>query len=1004
MEAVAIVGMAGRFPMAKDIGQFWNNIVDKKECISFYSDEELVNMGISASLLLDPNYVKARGHLNGIDLFDADFFKISPSEAELMDPQHRLCLECAWEALEEAGYDSERYGGKIGVFVGESMNTYLLMNVFPKFKYNFISTNSLQAAIGNDKDSLATTISYKMNLTGISAVVQTSSSTSLTAICVASQSILTHQCDIALAGGISIGVPLKSGYLYEEGGIVSRDGHCRPFDKDSSGFVPGNGVGIVVLKRLSEAIEDRDHIYAVIKGFAVNNDGSRKVSYSAPSVMAQAEVIVEAQAMANISPSQIGLVEAHGTGTTMGDPIEVSALIEAFGKSGKGYCAIGSVKANIGHLDTAAGVAGLIKASLALKHKTLPPSINYRAANPLIPFEDSPFYVNTETKPWEASDIRYAGVTSLGMGGTNAHVVLQEWPERRKVSPGREWGVMTVSAKTKTALRRQLMNMLDFVVTNGKAKDYLDDAAYTMNTGRRVFPYREYIVYHTKDGLVKQIEDKLEQVKDYRPIRKNEQVVFMFSGQGSQYSKMAQGLYQSEPVFRKSVELCRKHINEIINIDILEHVFADTQTINETRLAQPALVTIEYAMAQLMMSWGIKPQVMIGHSIGEYVAACLAGVFTLEDALRIVCLRGRIISELGSGAMLAARLDEAKAQNCGDGCSIAAVNSPDMLVFAGTFDEIDRLARKLEADKVYNKRLKTSHAFHSHMMEPAMAEFRSEMNKIVLSAPSISFISGLSGKYAGEEVCETEYWVRHLRETIRFGDGMKTLLDDGYRLFVEMGPGNGLCTFVSHYEKQYDIYPPAATIRHPNEEIEDDEKLMNALGQIWMGGAELNWDLFYANEKRYRLPLPTYPFEHKRYWIDINDENVQRLEEPEYQFDKNIKPLQITTFAEACTSVSEVWKELLGIEDIEENESFFDVGGDSIMLIKLHARFQTLFPGVFVLTDLFAKVTVKEQAEAVLAHGAGDKPADGNATFDRLVKSIVDGELDLDEAVKQWIN
>ena len=609
LNTVAIIGMAGRFPKADNVDRFWQNLVNSVECISFYTDEELLEAGIAPEVLQNPDYIKAKGEVGNVDVFDASFFGITQREAEVTDPQHRMLLECAWEAMENAGYDSSKYDGSIGVYAGKSMDYYLLLNVYPRIKKE-ISSGSLQAAIGNDKDSLTTTIAYRLNLTGPAITIQTSSSTSLVAVCVACQSLLTYQCDIALAGGITAGPPIKSGYLYQAGGIWSDDGHCRAFDARSKGFVPGSGMGMVVLKRLEDALADGDQVWAVIKGFAVNNDGSKKVSYAAPSVDAQSEVVAQALAAADVNPETISYIETHGTGTNLGDPIEMTALIQAYRSrtDKKQFCAIGSAKTNIGHLDNAAGVTGLIKTAMALKNKKIPASLNFNEPNPAIDFENSPFYVNTKLKEWKTNGFpRRAGVTSLGMGGTNAHVILEEAPEkgsmiedREQKSEGREYQLLLFSAKTRTALDKMTENL------GGHLKDNqvnLADAAYTLALGRRDFGYRRVALVQNLEDAVPTLEN-LTAGRVFNSVCNITEmpVVFLFSGQGSQYVNMGKDLYQSEPVFKENIDRCAEYLIPLLGIDLREIIYPadekdvsdNTEKLKETWLTQPALFIIEY--------------------------------------------------------------------------------------------------------------------------------------------------------------------------------------------------------------------------------------------------------------------------------------------------------------------------------------------------------------------------------------------------------------------------
>lgn len=878
LDGIAIVGMAGRFPMAKNINEFWNNIKNGKECITFFEEDELIKAGIDKNMLKNPDYVKARGVLEDIDMFDASFFGVNPREAELMDPHHRILLECSFEALEDAGYDTDRYNGRIGIYAGQSLNSYMLLNVYPSIG-KVVGTATLQAAIGNDKDSLTTNISYRLNLKGPGITIQSSSSTSLVAVCLACQSLLSYQCDMALAGGVAIDAQQKCGYLYQEGGIVSQDGHCRAFDAKSKGFVPGSGLGLVVLKRLEDAIADRDNIYAVIKGFAVNNDGSSKVSYAAPSVDAQAEVVVEAQAVAGVDPDTINYIEAHGTGTNMGDPIEVAALTQAFrtGTDKRNFCALGSVKTNMGHLDTAAGVIGLMKTALAIKNKLIPPTLHFKDPNPKIDFENSPFFINTEAIEWKRGAApRRAGVTSLGMGGTNAHVVLEEYDRLENNGQSGEHQLLLLSAKTKSALETMTRNLGSYLCENRDKS--LADIAYTLKVGRKELSFRKAITCRGVEEAIQALDASDRQhVMSSECEPRTRPITFMCTGQGSQYVNMARDLYNSKKVFRDEMDKCSKALEKHIGLSLLDLIFPKDdiegaeEKLKETWITQPVLFAIEYSTARLWMSIGIHPQSIIGHSIGEYVAACLAGVFSLEDALELVAMRGKLMHGMPSGAMLVVFLTEKEIEELlEEELSLAAINAPGMCVVSGTFEAVERLEKLLEQKGTDCKRLQTSHAFHSFMMNQILDTFISKLGSIKMQSPEIPFISNLSGTWINSsEATDPHYWARHLRSTVRFQDGIKELLKEPDRIFLEVGPGKTLATFVKQCMAAGNKQLLVSSIRHPKENKNDALFFIEAIGRLWLGGAEIDWNAYYKDEKRQRVPLPTYPFEPKRYWIEM---------------------------------------------------------------------------------------------------------------------------------------
>jgi len=875
---VAIIGMACRFPGAKNVEQFWQNLRGAVESISFFSDEDLLSAGVHPDALSDPNYVKAGGVIEGVEMFDASFFGFTPKEAEIIDPQHRLFLECAWEALETAGYDSETYEGLIGLYAGTGLNSYLINLLFSDPK-SIESAGAIQAALGNDKDHLTTRVSYKLNLRGPSIDVQTACSTSLVAVHLAYQSLLNGECDLALAGGVSIRIPQARGYYYQEGGILSPDGHCRAFDARAQGTVGSSGVGVVALKRLADAIADRDSIYAIIKGSAVNNDGSMKVGYTAPSVAGQAKVIAEAMAMANLGPESITHIETHGTGTGLGDPIEIEALTQAFfvGTQKKGFCAIGSVKSNIGHADTASGIAGLIKAVLALKHKLLPASLHYEQTNPQIDFANSPFFVNRELCDWKTNGSpRRAGVSSFGIGGTNAHVVLEEAPDLVAAAPCRRDTLIMLSAKSSSALESATSNLVERLKEIPETD--LPDVAYTLQVGRRSFPYRRFVLCRAVETAIEALEGR-----EPKPVftsfndSGSRPVIFMFPGQGSQHVNMGLEAYQTETAFSEQIDYCSKMLIPQIGLDLRDVLYPGSEDaqaaagkLNQTLITQPALFVLEYALAKLWNQWGVLPQAMIGHSIGEYVAACLSGVFSLEDGLTIVAVRGRLMQQLPAGTMLTVPLSERELQPLlGRHISLAVVNGPRLCVVSGTTRAIDLLEYQLIEMGVSCRRLRTSHAFHSEMMEPILQSLRQQMESITLNPPRIPFISNLTGTWVTEAAAtDPDYWVRHLRQTVRFSNGIGELVKDPARIFLEVGPGRTLSALAAQHTDKVSDAVILTSLGHPHDQRSDESVLLNTLGQLWLAGVQPNWQAFYANQQRRRVPLPTYPFERKRYWIE----------------------------------------------------------------------------------------------------------------------------------------
>lgn len=922
IQEIAIIGMSGRFPGANGIEDFWENLRSGVESISTFTDAELIASGIDRELLSNPQYVKSLAVLENIDLFDASFFGFNPRETEITDPQHRLFLEYAWEALENAGYDSQRCESRVGVYAGASSNNYLSLDLNSDACGGLRQHNGLasifQKAIGNDKDFLATRVSYKLNLTGPSLTVQTACSTSLVATSLACQSLLNYQCDMALAGGVSINILQKTGYLYQEGGVLSPDGHCRAFDAQARGTIIGNGVGIVVLKRLAEAIADGDHIYAVIKGSAINNDGSNKIGYTAPSVNGQADVVAEALALAGVEPETISYIEAHGSGTVLGDPIEISALTNVFRESTnkKGFCAIGSVKTNIGHLDAAAGVTSLIKTVLALKQKQIPPSLNFEEPNPEIDFANSPFYVNTKLTEWKTTHTpRRAGVSSLGIGGTNAHVILEEAPTLPESGPSRTWQLLVLSAKTDSALKSATVNLADFLKQHPDLN--VADVAYTLQCGRQAFEHRQTVVCQDIADAIAALEDPKRLLANIQETEERP-LAFMFPGLGTQYVNMALELYQVEPTFRQQIDYCCEFLKPLLGQDLQDVLYPNrnspqpqvkqqstpespgldlrkmlgrnetqqdapllsaTSLLNQTNLAQPAVFVIEYAIAQLLISWGIRPQAMIGYSIGEYVAATLAGVLSLEEGLKLIAARAQMIQKLPSGAMLAVPLPEAEVfPMLNDKLSLSAVNGPSMCVIAGEISAVEALEQQLIEKGLACRRLETSHAFHSQMMESIAPNLSELVKTFKLQVPKIPYISNVTGTWiTAEEATNPDYWVKHLCQPVLFAPGVQELWKQQYPILLEVGPGQTLGSFALQCIENNPALSPIAlsSLRYSYDKQSDLAFFLKTLGRLWLTGIKIDWSKFYAHERRHRIPLPTYPFERQRYWIEPQEQASQ---------------------------------------------------------------------------------------------------------------------------------
>lgn len=885
---IAIIGMACRFPGADDTEAFWRNLQEGVESVTFFTDEELLARGVTAVTLKDISYVKASAKLQNVDFFDASFFGYTPREASETDPQHRLFLEVAWQALEDAGYDSSRYQNPIGIYAGCGENTYLWLNLLPAGRMlDNQDISALQGLMnGNNKDSMTTTAAYKLNLRGPGITVQTACSTSLTAAHMACRGLLNHEADMALAGGVWINLLHENGYYHEPGAILSHDGHCRAFDDQAAGTIVGSGVGVVVLKRLADALADGDTIHAVIKGSAINNDGSAKAGYTAPSIQGQADVILAAQAIAGISADTISYVEAHGTGTTLGDPIEIAALTQAFRESTdeRGFCGIGSVKTNIGHLDAAAGVAGLIKTVLALKHQTLPGSLNFERPNAQIDFSATPFYVNTESKPWpQGATPRRAGVSSFGIGGTNVHMIVEEAPSTGLSGLSRDWQLLMMSARSSDALEKSLQRLRNHIATHPEQP--LADIAHTLQVGRKDFTHRAVVLCRDHDESVAVLKSRDDGYFLARQaVAENHQIAFCFPGQGAQYIDMAGDLYQHEPVFRQEVDRCLQLLKPHLDVDLFAILYpgrdendraAASARLEQTEVTQPALFIIEYALARLWMSWGVQPAAMIGHSVGEYVAACLAQVFTLEDALRLVAVRGRLLQSMQAGAMVAVMLPEAElAPYLSMGCDLAAVNGPALCVLSGPVKIIDQIEQQFKKKGVEYRRLHVSHAFHSCMTEEICPQFVEVVAEVQRNSPKIPFFSNLSGHWiTGQEATDAAYWGRHLRGTVRFNDGLNSLLSNPELVILEVGPGETLTTLARRHSLAKPEQLIVSSLPHPSKSQQTLRHLYWSLGKLWLNGVAIDWHGFYAHENRHRISLPTYPFERQSHWIHREERN-----------------------------------------------------------------------------------------------------------------------------------
>ena len=960
---IAVVGMAGRFPGAKSTAELWRNICDGVESIARFSDEELLQAGVPAEILSRPGYVKAKGMLDDIEMFDTTLFGYSPQEAQILDPQQRIFLMCAHEALENAGYNSASFSGRIGVFAGAGFNTYIFSNVWPNRHRLAVPQGMIHG--GNDKDYIATRVAYHLDLRGPAVTIQTACSSGLVATHFAAQSLLSGESDITLAGGCTINVPNKNGYLHHQGGILSPDGHCRPFDASARGTVNGNACAIVVLKRMADAVADRDTIHGVLLASTINNDGARKVGFTAPSVEGQAKVVAEALAVAGVSPDTIGYVEAHGTGTEIGDPIEIEALTQAFraGTQRKQYCAIGSLKSNIGHTDTASGVASLIKALCVVKNGVIPPSINFERPNPDLSLADSPFYVNTRLADWKPNGSpRRAGVSSFGVGGTNAHVIVQQPPTLPASPPVERWRLITISAKTLTALDAATRNLAAHLEQTPELD--LGDVAYTLTVGRRQMPVRRVLVSRS-------VNDAAAALKESSPARVLTQqtshdrtVAFMFPGQGAQHPGMGADLYREDKGFRENVDRCSEILRKHIDFDIRGAIEGSPeiteQILQQTAVAQPALFVLEYALARLWMSLGVRPAAMIGHSVGEYVAACLAGVFSLEGALEVVAARGRLMQGLPPGAMLAVGLPaEELALSIDSRLSVAAINAPSNTVLSGPIEVVESLEQRLSQQGVWHRRLHTSHAFHSDMMDPVLDAFAAAVGQQQLRAPEIPFISSVTGTWISRAAAtDPRYWAKQLRQTVQFQNGIYNLTQGHPKALLEVGPGRVLCVLARQRVKDC---VAVASLRQKGEAVSDLETLLTSAGRLWLSGVKLDWEEFWSSEPRCRIPLPTYPFEGRRYWLDAPNQapaaaaSEPAEEEPhvspsestqneELHPRPNIGVAYVPPETEIEKRIAAVWQDCLAINPVGIHDNFLELGGNSLMATQIVARLRDLFP------------------------------------------------------------
>ncbi|MFI1365050.1 amino acid adenylation domain-containing protein [Streptomyces griseochromogenes] len=1001
---IAVVGMACRFPGASDPEAFWRNLRDGVVSIERLDEADVLAGGVPRELFERPEYVSAAPVLDGIDLFDASFFGFTGREAALLDPQQRLFLECAWQALEGGGFDPARTG-RVGVYAGAGMSAYLMSNLLGGGRL-LMSASGFELQIHNDKDYLSSRTAYKLGLTGPAVTVQTACSSSLVAVHQACQALQGYECEFALAGAACVRVPHRVGYLYEAGLMFSPDGSCRPFDADAAGTVFGSGVGVVALRRLADAVADGDTVLAVIKATATNNDGSAKVGFTAPSVEGQAEVVTTALELAEIDARTVTALEAHGTGTPLGDPIEVTALTRAFRAHTEdtGYCALSSVKGNVGHLEAAAGMASLIKSVLQLQHRQLAPTANFRTPNPQLGVEKTPFQITDRLTDWTAADTPLRiGVSSFGIGGTNAHLILEEAPEpSRNVPPGRERQLITISARTPQALDDAAGHLAaHFAALDAAPSEpgQFADAAYTLQTGRHPFRFRRTVVAGSGAEAADLLSGKHpELVTTADAGAAPSDIVFLFPGQGAQYAGMSRGLYDSEPGFRTRLDECAELLRPHLGADLREVLYEDASgpaaaaRITATGFAQPALFCVEYALAGLLRDFGVEPSAMVGHSVGELVAACLAGVLELPDALRLVALRGRMMQEQPAGAMLSvAAPEETVRALLPSGADIAAVNAPSLCVASGPEEAIARLEGELAGQDIGHRRLHTSHAFHSAMMDPIVAPFTEEVLRTRLSPPNRPFISDVTGTWITEEqATDPSYWGSHARKPVRFADAVATA-STGRAAFIEVGPGNTLASLTRQALRPETRAAVVTTLPRPDESRSDTDALLAGLGGLWQCGRDLDWEALHAGARR-RVPLPTYPFQRQRYWVEPRgtetaaDLDVIAPAEPAgADADTATRPEVLTAHAPARNederAALALWEEYFGYTGLGIHDNFFELGGHSLLATRMLARYRELTGRTLTLSELLAAPTVAGMVAA--ARKADTRPATLQVVPDR---------------------
>ncbi|MFE5475613.1 type I polyketide synthase [Nocardia sp. NPDC056541] len=1005
--SIAIVGIAGKFPGAESVEEFWENLRHGRESIIDISDDTLIGSGVPEAVFKRPNYVRRAPILADIDKFDAEFFGFTPRAARIMDPQHRMFLQTAWKALEDACCDPYRYDGAIGVFGSSAASGYLLHNLLSHGDLREsiaqgANAELLNLLIHNDKDYLATRLSHQFNLRGPSLTVQTACSSSLVAVHMACQSLLSNECDMALAGAVSLRIPHHVGYFYEPGSMASASGHCRPFDARADGTVFGSGAGIVVLKRLEDALAANDTVHAVIAGSAVNNDGSRKMAFTAPNVAAQADVIAEAQAVAGVDSSDISYIEAHGTGTPLGDPIELDALRRAFEISRKqrsAPCYIGSVKSNIGHLEVASGVVGLIKTVLCLKNRAIPPTLHFEKPNPELRLDRSPFVAPTEYRPWDWDGLRYAGVSSFGVGGTNAHVVVQEAPVVAAAPSRSGPQVLLLSAHTHEALVESQGRLAAHL--NSSPELDLLDVAYTLDKGRKPHQVRVATMVNDRASATQALAGRGNEPKIV--LDPDAAVAFLFPGQGTQHLGMARDLVESEPVFAETFNRCVDEFHRLSGRDIRSAVFgSDTTQLNRTCYAQPAIFSVEYALAKLLESYGVRPAALVGHSIGEYVAGTVAGVFDLGTAIRAVVARAELMHAAPMGAMLAVASAVGGIEDgLGPELDVAAINDPHQCVVSGSTPRIEEFERWSAGRGILTRRLDVSHAFHSGLMEPVVPKFHDALRDLPLAEPKIPLLSNRSGSWmSAVEATDPATWAQSIRATVRFKDNIEHALDTAGYVFVEVGPGGSLSASVKRHQSWTEDNHVVRLMRRPSENANDHDVFLGALGLLWTAGVGIDWSPRYSGAAPRWASLPAYPFARDRYWIDAahvvtGDSGGADATEPKRDVSGRVSaPSENAEDVGGVRAIeimlSEIANEVIGVDHLDLDTNFFDLGVDSLMAVGFVRR--ALESGADIEPqDLLENQTIRLLARAVYERSLSSEGSESAATPDaQAADSVAD--------------